>query len=272
MKKYVIMISSLSNMGGAQMYIRNKLLYLREHGWEAAIIAGRAENVVIPELREFNVSVSELEYRNYYFSFKIQERTLNRLKSLIVDKDYQSIFIESASIEVSLWAELIAKEIGARHLIYLLQEHNCVINKGLQDFFIFKYNRHELAGISNKSLVAMFSDFHPIRESESYTLPAFCNNVEADVECKLIEKIDRRRYDYIVGAFSRMDKPYVLHAVKDFSNYVSSHPDKRFLFLWIGDAPAGSTAPERVKTIMNILSKVQISNLDLSILIMKQII
>lgn len=258
MKKYVILISSLSNMGGAQMYIRNKILYLRERGWEASIIAGRAENVVIPELREFKDIVPELEYRSYFFSPRVRQRTLDILEKQIANTKCSEIYIESASIEVSTWAESIAKKIGARHLIFLLQEHNIVVNKLLQEFFVFKYHRHELAGISPKSLPAMFSQFHPLVESESYTLPAFCNNVEADVECELINKIDRSQYDYIVGAFSRMDKPYVIHAVKDFCNYASLHQNKRFLYLWIGDAPKGSLAPEKVKSMVEVLPNVEL--------------
>lgn len=258
MKKYVIMIQSLSNMGGAQMYIRSKILYLREHGWAATVVAGRAENVVIPELREFRVSIPELIFSNYFFTLKTQRCVLDKLKEIILDKNYQEVYIESASIEVSTWAELVAKEIGARHLIFLLQEQNHVNNKLLKDFFVFKYKRHEIAGISNKSLVAMFRDFYPLEETESYTLPAHCTNVEADVECELLKEIDRSQYNYVVGAMSRMDKPFVLHAVEDFCNYVSAHPDKRFLFLWIGNAPSGSLMPERIKKMVEMLSNVEL--------------
>ena len=258
MKKYVIMTSMLSNMGGAQMYIRNKILYLREHGWDASIIAGRAENILIPELREFKETVPELQFNSFLFSTRVRQRTINILEKQIADAKYSEIFIESTSIEVSTWAELVAKKIGATHLIYLLQEHNNVNNKLLQEFLVFKYHRHELAGISPKSLAAMFKTFYPLGELESYSLSASCNNVEADVECELLDKIDRSRFDYIVGAFSRMDKPYVLHAVEDFCNYASLCPPKRFLFIWIGDAPAGSQVPSKVKRMVDVLPNVEL--------------
>ena len=257
MKKYVIMISSLSNMGGAQMYIRNKILYLRKHGWDAIIIAGRAENVVIPELREFHETVPELGFCSYLFTATVQQRTIGILKSLVSGKRYSDIYIESTSIKVSTWAEQVAREVGARHLIFLLQEHNVVNNRLLQDFFVFKYNRREMAGISPKSLVAMFAEFHPLNNSESFTLPAYCSNVEADVECAIVDSIDRACYDFVIGAFSRMDKPYVLQAVEDFCKYVSSYPEKRFLFLWIGDAPKGSQVPSKIKRRLNNFQNVE---------------
>ena len=258
MKKYVIMNSSLSNMGGAQMYIRNKILYLREHGWDAIIIAGRAKNVVIPELREFQETVPELLFCSYFFTAGVRKRTIGLLKGLVSNNQYSDIYIESSSIEVSTWAEQVAEEVGARHLIYLLQEHNIVNNRLLQDFFVFKYNRRELAGISPKSLATMFAEFHPLNDSESYTLPAYCTNVEADVECDIVDRLDRTRYDYVIGAFSRMDKPYVLPAVNDFYRYASSCPEKRFLFLWIGDAPRDSRVPSKINNIFASLHNVDL--------------
>lgn len=260
MKKYIIMISSLSNMGGAQMYIRNKLLYLREHGWETTIIAGRAENIVIPELREFKDTVPELEYRSYLFSKRVQTEALNKLKSIVKDKEYKRIVVESTSIEVSTWAEILAKETSARHFIFLLQEHNYVKNKGLRNFYVFKHKRRELASITDKSLVSMFSEFYPINSRESYVLPAYSTNVEADVDCDILEKIDKSKYDFIVGAFSRLDKPFALHAVDDFCKYARTHLDKRFFFLWIGDAPAGSSEIEKIKEMV-----CQLTNVDLLI-------
>ena len=92
MKKYVILIQSFSDMGGAQMYIRNKVLYLREHGWTATIVAGLAENVVIPELREFRVSIPELIFSNYFFTLKRQRCVLDKLKKCILDNNYQEAY------------------------------------------------------------------------------------------------------------------------------------------------------------------------------------
>ena len=54
-----------------------------------------------------------------------------------------------------------------------------------------------------------------------------------------------------------MDKPYVIHAVKDFCNYASSYPEKSFLYIWIGDAPAGSLAPEKIKSMVDVLPNVE---------------
>jgi hypothetical protein len=227
-------------MGGAQMYFRNKMLYLREHGWTVDIICGMSKNVIIPELREFKNLIPELLFPQYYYSAKCQKKTIKKLAEIINDDTYEEIVIESSIIHCATWAETVANKIGAKHLIFLLQEQNNVTNKKLQDFFVFKYSRRELAGITANSLKEMFREFHSLDGRESYSLTAHCNNVEADVPCELLAQIDRNKYDYIIGALSRLNKPFVPHAVSDICAYATSHPDKRYLLLWIGDAPAGS--------------------------------
>ena len=38
MKTYIIFTTQVTTMGGAQMYIRNKVLYLKDKGWETGVI------------------------------------------------------------------------------------------------------------------------------------------------------------------------------------------------------------------------------------------
>lgn len=254
-RRYVIMSTSLSNMGGAQMYMRNKLLYLRNSGWSVLILAGKAQNIVIPELREFNEVIPELQFSRHYYRKSRQDIVTQKVVQLVNDKLYDDIVIESTGISQSAWAEAVARQVGARHFIYILQEHNRLRNVGLQKFFLFKHSRHEIAGIANKTLAAMFQPFHPLEENQSYQLSSYCSNAEADVDCPFLHQIDRSRYDYLIGAFSRLDKPFVSSAIEDICRYASTHADKRFLFLWIGDAPKGNVMPKilekTVKTVPN---------------------
>jgi len=261
-KKYVIMAATLSGMGGAQMYIRSKMLFLRSHGWDVDIIAAQSQNVIIPELNEFKKNTfPELQYNKYYYGRWIQKQVMNQLKTIIIkDNKYEDIVIESTIITQSTWAESLARIVGARHLVYLLQEHNVVVNRYLCDFFIFKHSRHELAGIKETTLIAMFQPFHPLKEDESYRLSAHCTNVEADIEHPLLHSIDKKKYDYVIGVLSRLDKPFVSYALNDIYNYIDKQREKRFLLLWIGDAPEGSKIPDRVKNLFS-----QIPNVDVII-------
>ncbi|MBO7144309.1 MAG: hypothetical protein J6W13_05710 [Salinivirgaceae bacterium] len=246
-KRYVIIADSLSNMGGAQMYIRNKMLYLRNQGWSVTITAAKAKNIIIPELKEINHIIPELQYCKYYYRKGIQKRISEKLSKIVADRDYEEIIIESTSIVQSTWAETVAQKVGARHIVYLLQERNDVDNQGLREYFLFKHSRHELVGITTRTISDMFKPFHPIPDGESYCLSAHCSNVEADVDCLFLHQIDSNCYDHIVGALSRLDKPYVPYVVDDVCNFASLHQNKKFLLLWIGDAPKDAPIISKVK-------------------------
>lgn len=258
MKEYVIVTPGISNMGGAQMYVRNKVLYMRKHGWEVVIITAVAKNVIINELKEVVNIVPELGYNKYCYTQRRQNRAMEALKNIVLRKPFNEIVVESTSIVTSIWAESLASYVRAKHIIFLLQENNIYHNKGVQDYLLYKHSRRELIGIVDSSLEKLFATFNPIPHQQSYFLPAYCNNVVADINSPWINRIDKNHYDYIVGGLSRLDKPFVLRAIKDFCKFASNYPEKEYLLLWIGDAPKGSSIPVHVREIVNRFRNVEL--------------
>ncbi len=125
----------------------------------------------------------------------------------------------------------------------------------MQRFFSFKHKRRELVGIADTSLSDMFAPFQPLVKEESYRLPAYCNNVEADVEHPLINTVNSSTSDVVVGTLSRLDKPFVMPAIKQFCDYANKNKNKTFLYLLMGGAPEGSTIPEEIKTYISSKTK-----------------
>lgn len=246
MKKYVIFSSCIGGMGGGQMYVRNKLLYLRENGWRVNIFSMPTGDIVIPELKEFKEDDYLPVFPMHYYSKRKRHQVINRLLNQIVDDTYEEIVVETNSINGSTWAEELSSMIGAKHLSYPLGEGFVIANKGMQQLLIFKHRRRELVGITDTSLQQMFAPFHQIEKGESYKIPAWCNNVEADVDSPFIDKIDKNKYDYIVGCLSRLSKNFILPAIKDFCNYTKHYKNQRFLLLLIGDSMENSTAGEEI--------------------------
>ena len=234
-------------MGGAQMYVRNKVLFLRKQGWKVDVITATRGEVVIEELKQFDKSMPELAFDIYLYSKKHQQNVLSQLTDWIRDDNYDEIVIESTCISECSWAEAVARLINAKNLCYLLQEDNEVLNKGMQDFFKFKHSRNELVGITEHSLWAMFAPFSPISKQESYWLPAYCNNVEADIDHPLLHAIDKSKFTHLIGTVSRLDKPFILPLLSEFCKYVRSYPQKKFLYLLIGGAPDNSTVDSDIK-------------------------
>lgn len=256
-KKYVFMIPSLSNMGGAQMYVRNKYLYLIDNGWDVIIISGQCSNVVINELRKFDYCFSEIKYYKYFYSKRKQKKIVDKIVDIINPGFNEDIVVESSTLRVSTWGESVAKELKAKHLIYLLQETNSFNNSYLLEFLKFKHKRRELAGISKSSLQKLFEPFFQLSSEESYYLSARCSNVEADVDSPYIQQIDKSQYDFIVGGLSRLEKEFVMSAIDDFYQYASENKQFKFLLLWIGDAPKGSVIPDLIIRKMQALPNVK---------------
>lgn len=251
MKKYVFFTPSVANMGGAQMYIRNKVLYLRQLGWYLDVIIAQGGVARLIELQEFNFVVPELAFEIQNYSDKRKRKVIDLLVKRIGSVRTEETVIESTCISEASWAEAVAKRIGAKHISFLLQEENTITNKGMQDFFLFKLRRKELFGIIDTSLATMFEPFHPIEKEESYRLPAYCNNVEADVDSPYIKQVMSTEHDYLIGMLSRLEKPFVIPSIMDFCQYAQNHMEKKYLFLLMGDAPKGSGVSVQIKKLIN---------------------
>lgn len=259
-KKYIIITPSIINMGGAQMYVRNKVVYMQEKGWKVDLISAQQGKVYIPELRQFDCFIPELGFGYYLFSKRKREKIIERLINRALDDQYDEIVIESTCISECTWAEVLAERCNARHLAYLLQEDNNLTSETDQQFVKFKFDRRELASIADPSAYNMFASFSPIsmQQSVECRLSAYCSNVEEDIQSEWIDIIKGKRYDYLIGCLSRLDKPFIIPAVKDFIQFAESHPDKRMLLVMLGGAPEDSNFEKDLRKIISKVANVEL--------------
>lgn len=259
-RKYIIITPSIINMGGAQMYVRNKIVYMQEKGWKVDLVSAQKGKVYIPELRQFDCFIPELAFDYYLFSKSKREKVIDILVNRVLDDNYEEIIIESTCISECTWAEVLAERCNARHLAYLLQEDNTLTAETDQQFVKFKFDRHELASITDQSAFDMFASFSPItmQQSVECRLPAYCNNVVEDIHSEWIERIRSIKYDYLIGCLSRLDKPFIMPAVNDFIRFAESHPDKRMLLVMMGGAPEGSNYENGIRKIVSEVSNVEL--------------
>ena len=261
MKKYVRFSPFIGGMGGGQMYVRNKVLFLRIRGWKVDVFSSMTQNILIPELKDFQKNEILPVFPTYFFSLKKQNKIIRILLEKIKDDAYEEIIIESNSINGGTWAEAVAIQTEARHIAFPLGERFFIENEGMQKFLIFKHERRELVGITENSIYQIFSTFSPIKKELSYSLPAYCNNVEADIDNPYIHSIDKSKYDFIIGCLSRLTKPFVISALNDFCEFADFHKEKKILLLFMGDS---TEDPSRVGTIKKII-KERTSNVELII-------
>ena len=240
------------------MYLRNKCLYMQEQGWEVDLISAQKGPVLIPELKKYDLFIPELGFCVYLFPKKIRERIIKSILDRILYEKYDEIVFESSCLSECTWAEEVAEQCKARHLCFILQEYTPVSSEVEKEFFKFKYKRHELAGIVQKSLYSMFLPFWPIKMENSYFLTAHCNNVVEEIGSEITDSINTDCYDYIIGCLSRLDKPFVVPALTDFIKYVEKHLKKKYLLLLIGGAPEGTAFGKNLRRMFKGIENVEL--------------
>ena len=221
-------------MGGGQMYVYNKAQYLKANNYKVYIFSVFSGDIIIKGLEEYKDDIiSELGHPIFFFSLSQQNKIINLIVNKIAVHPDDVIIIESNSINNALWGEKISELINCKHFIYLLSENNLIYMDRLYPFMKFKYNRREMAGITQKTIKWLFSKYCKIDTSKSYVLPASCINVVEDFDHELINNIPQK--NYTIGMIGRLEKLYFLPILDDILVFCNNHPDKSFNIIIIGD-------------------------------------
>lgn len=234
------------------MYTRNKVVTAREQGYYPIVFhSGIGEKIYIEDLKQYDqYEFPEFRYEPCVISKNRKKRLINRIESILKDCDEDSV-LESHEILVAEWGEWIAEKLKIRHLAYMLLEHNVLSQQTLYDFFKFKYERHELAGIARNTIPDMFRNF--AQEVEGFFLPAFCINVYEDIPCK--EEFKTGNADFTIGTIGRANKRYVQPMIDSILRFVSKYSDKTFNVLYVGGAADKSSEKKviaRLSTVPNV--------------------
>lgn len=250
---------NINNVGGAQIYLRNKSKYLNEKGWTVSIISVSSGLVLLEGLEKYKAGVIEgLIVAPSFYTRKKQLELLGRLERSIPSEKSKRVIIESHTLSLSIWGEMLAKSLGGKHFIYLLSEQfNGNLTEETHAFLDFKHKRRELAGIDVSSLEVLFKNYKELKPDESYSLKAACTNVVEDVENSIIDSI--RRSDIMIGSIGRLEKGYVRALTKNSIAFANSNPTRRVSLVLVG-----GTRDEKVARELRKITS-PCSNLDLII-------
>jgi len=230
--KYIFITFSIINIGGSQLYVRNKAKWLREQGWDVEIWSSMEGNVCIPELvGEQKHIIHDLAYPPQF----LRRSKQNKIIDLICNetKQQESIIVESHSTVFGLWGEKIAKKLHAKHLLNSLEENNRVLSHSHFGFIKYKWEHKALCGIFPTSIDSFFKKYKFIITPEkSYYLNAHCSNPVDDVpyNISLIEGAKT------IILFGRLNKPFMPESAKSISEYLKKKHDDYFNVIIIGGA------------------------------------
>lgn len=259
-KKYFFLTTRINEVGGAHTYIFNKSRTLINEGWDVYVIYGENGNIIIPFNSEGIKTLysPHINFAPQLFPKRRISKTIDEICSFIGFGNYRSeIIIESTSDSQALWGEILAKKTSAKHIVFLLQEHN-PMPLPISEFFRFKDARGELYGISNESMDELYLKCS-LHTSPKILTAIGCAEVVSNINTPLVSKIEQLREscDYLIGSIGRLEKPFVPSMISDLKNYVLQHKDKSFAFVMLG----GTYKKSLYKTIAKEFSG--ISNLKL---------
>lgn len=236
---YIFVTVSIYKMGGMQTYTAAKAEYLRHAGWEVRVVYADIKRK-LSQFKELN------NYRDGSFPelsiqpAKLPEGVVNdKVKSvirLVGDyKTYDTIILESHNDRTSQWGELIAQQIGAKHIIILLNEFyrepkQCYADK--IDFYFFKFKRKEI--LSNFiTLQRLFDGFLEIKENDVNLFKMNESPVQ-DIDNPKVEAIGK--LDFNICYIGRPTKTYVSNVLLGVKEFSVKHKDKKIQFILVCDS------------------------------------
>lgn len=233
MNTYLFLTNTIGGYSGGAAYIRNKVCWLKDNGWEVNVFDATGqlyEKIRFDVLKPFkNNRIPELYYNPNDLSSQRRERVINRICGCV--KASEKIVVESNLFNLSIWGELIAEKLKAKHIIYLIAENLVVLNESLYSFLKYKSNNSELFSINAKAYRLLFSSFENVEDEDDHWWTACNASPIVDIKNKKIDTIPPA--NITISHFGRYKDyfPYMLREINDFAR---THQDKKINFLLLG--------------------------------------
>jgi len=235
---YILIGAAGGYISGGPIYQRNKALFMRQQGWDVYYISCCHGKVYIDGLDEFIIGVfTFIAKPAYLFPKKYQHKLIDYVLKNI-PKLSDEIIIETGTDYTAYWGELLAEQLKGRHIVTLLDEYNDKINQKVASFYQFKYNRRELACISNEVMVHIFGDLIPQANVAQYSVPCYCTNSLADTKPSWVGDIPTG--DLVVGYIGRLDKKAVPVIIEGIKKFAKENVNLQIVFLCIGGSDVKS--------------------------------
>lgn len=227
MKIYVFVTFNIHYMGGGENYLSGKTKYLEDNGWEVKVLfsGNRHKKCAFSSLQKYVGGGFWLLGRNPdEVSTKLVRTVLRRIINYIGAQSNDRVVVESSEDTLHLWGELIAQNLGAKHICLNCNEifrYPWIDYTKHVDFYKFKYARHELYGIRENSIHDLLLGYEDVPVCEGLCFVAEPPEPVQDVQDARIRRI--RRSDYTIAYISRTNKGYfpnVCAGVKLFAKNV----------------------------------------------------
>ena len=238
MKKYVFLTPSIGDMGGAQMYVANKLDFLKKCGWSVYVFYFRSHTkIMIPSLEPYERNkVKDMQYACQYIPSKKLKKDLEFFSSLLQDVN-DVIIVETHLVSLAGWGELLAEKMNGRHIVNFLEEKVDFSTPPLSAYMEFKLKRRELFNASETILkrgfgVSFKEEYLNYKRLQKF----FCTNV---VDFTKNQPLCIKDADVNILTIGRLDKPYIPKLISEVIIFAKRHKDLYINFMMVGGSNSG---------------------------------
>lgn len=254
MKKYVFLTPAIANFGGSQMYTANKAEYLERHGWEVIVFyTAKYDDYKIPYLKKFkdNFVESFIHYEPKSLPSFESKPIIEKIKKTVGAAD--EIVLESHFLWLALWGEIIAKEIGARHIVNFLEEPVRDYTPREYAFWEFKLQRWEFQNAGERSLKRVFKSHFKVDYLQYQNIMSYpCSNV---IDYNTEYPLENDGSTYRILSIGRLDKPYIDPMIDQIIEFGKKHTDISLSVYFVGgsnNAEKEISIPKRFEWYPNI--------------------
>jgi len=243
-----IVTPRVSGMGGAQLYALRRIHFLKKKGIYAMLLVTDDTNFIL-EKQFGDVSIlvhKDLAKPVFYYSDQDRDNIIQSICSELHIFS-QNLVLESHSLRLSIWCELIAGRLKCKHIIYPLNETSITSWEfnPVKDFFIWKQDRTELLGASKPSLRVILGRYY--RESKAvYINIGFDPNEITAISCpNILGYFDKDSFK--IGTISRLSKPYIEVLLNEVGWVAANNPLVNFTLIGAGDDVDGEIREKLTK-------------------------
>lgn len=254
---YIFLTPELGSMGGSQMYVCNKSMYLRYKGWNVKICYFVDSRIMIGKFNDLDTYFfPELAWGVQYYFPSRARKIIKKVAAQLSSND-QDVVIESCLYHLSYWGEMLASELKAKHILHFLEEDIPIISESSAAFMEYKLYRWECMNASEQSLRRLFkAHFKQIYLKYQFDTDFYCSNVIQEEDHIPSSLLHIEKTDDIILSLGRLDKPYIPEMIKQIVLYARNNEKRSLSILFIGGSPDGNKE-RKIKEILSEVSNIK---------------
>ena len=233
MKKYVFLTFSITGLSGNPRYVNNKCRWLKQQGWDVMVFwHNDVKKVQLEHVLPFSGKgyiFHELGYYPSWFTKRKRDAIVKILAKRIGKAD--QIVIESNTLPLGAWGELLAEKLKAKHINFVTTEKVQIQNKDTFDFCYAKLKRNEFFTISESAVKQLFSKFTTIPNAKDYYWSAMMGVAVEEIPFPAFDNMPLA--DYVITHFGRT-KGYFPYMIGEIKQFVTKYPEKKFNLFFLG--------------------------------------